>query len=113
MENLLYETLRAMGVKTIDEAIPLIEWANIHMEFKELKDRALAPNHSDAECAAFLSAMAEEYNASEQEVSGVIMLKDGTWIKRVVNWDDDVNSWMEWSHCEAISAPEFKPLIIS
>lgn len=111
MENLLYETLRELGVKTIDEAIPLIEWANIHMEFKELKDRALAPGHTDSECAAFLSAMSEKYDPFEQEVSGIIMLKDGTWLKRVMNWnDEDVDPWMEWSHCEAVSAPRFKPL---
>lgn len=36
MQNLLEETLNELGVKTIDEAVSLIKWANIYMEFKPL-----------------------------------------------------------------------------
>ena len=115
MQNLLEETLRELGVKTIDEAIPLIEWSNLFMEFKE--NRALAPSHTDAECAAFLSAMSEEYDPFEQEVSGTIMLKDGTWLDRIEEWDEyededgnEYSDWLgwEWVHCKPIS-PEWVP----
>lgn len=112
MANLLQETLNELGVKTIDEAIPLIEWSNLFMEFKEIKNRALAPSHTDAECAAFLSAMSEEYDEFEQEVSGTIMLKDGTWIERVIDWDDeDIEGFWRWSRRRReIKAPQFKTL---
>lgn len=112
--NLLEETLRDLGVKTIDEAIPLIEWSNLFMEFKEIKNRSLSPNHTDAECAAFLSAMAAEYDVYEQEVSGTIMLKDGTWITRIIYWDDDdYDAYWKWSErrtAEHHEVPQFKPL---
>lgn len=114
MENLLKETLRDLGVKTIDEAIPLIKWANIHMEFKEIKDRALSPDHTDAQCAAFLSAMAEEYDECVEQVSGTIMLKDGTWLTRIIYWDDDdCDGYWKWSSrrtAEHYEVPQFKPL---
>lgn len=107
--NLLEETLRDLGVKTLDEAISLIEWSNLFMEFKEIKNRSLSPGHTDAECAAFLSAMAAEYDPFEQEVSGTIMLKDGTWITRMLYWDDDDDAYWKWSRrtAEHYKVPQF------
>lgn len=106
-----------MGVKStsIKEAAQLIEWANISMDFKkEIKDRALAPGHTYEEAIAFLSAMAEDYDECEQQVSGTIMLKDGTWLDRIIYWGDEDwdNSYWKWVHRSTAthSAPQFKPL---
>jgi hypothetical protein len=110
MENLLKETLRDLGVNSINEAAQIIEWASIYMEFKEVKDRVLPPDHTNAEVVAFLSAMAEEYDAFEQEVRGTIMLKDGTWIVRVPDWDYNYDHFWKWSSRRSVAHSATVPL---
>lgn len=100
MESLLNETLSALGVKTINEAIPLIKYARIRSEDWE-DEYILHSNHTNEEAIDFLSSMAEEYG----NMDGNITLNDGTWID-ISEWgpddEEDDNyrsSWWKWVHC--------------
>lgn len=109
MENLLQEVLDALNVKTIKEALPLIEWGKVYIE-EEAKDNILPPDHTNEECAAFLSLLDGVYDSYEL---GTIKLKDGTWLERVAKWDDDDN-WIGWEliHCNHVTpnydGPQFE-----
>ena len=76
---LLTETLNNLRVKTIDEAIPLIEWADVDWDCADggCTGVTLPPNHTDEQCRAFLNTLAFNYNSGYgcQEVYGTIMLK--------------------------------------
>lgn len=105
MEDLLKETLDVLNVKTIEECASLIEWGKVYVE-KEEKDYLLPPDHTNEDAIAFLKAIADD-----SENRGTIMLKDGTWLDRILDWDEyededgneycDPLGW-EWVHCKPI-----------
>ena len=111
MENILKETLDILNVEKIEEAAPLVEWGKVYIE-KEAKDYLLPPDHNDQEAIAFLKAV-----VNNDENRGAIMLKDSTWLERILEWDEyededgneysDCLGW-EWVHCKPIS-PEWVP----
>lgn len=107
---LLTETLKKLHVETIDEAIPLIEWADVDWDTDRLMDAddgctgvALSPDHSDEQCREFLNALAFDYNNGYglQVVYGTIMLKNGAWLERE---EYDGSEWWEYR-----SVPQYHP----
>lgn len=97
MANLLQETLDALNVETIDEAVKLILWAKVCDTEKE-KMYILPPENTDTDVREFLNSMNGEYNPNDylrQIVFGTIMLVDGTWLE---------HSDCGWTHR---SMPEF------
>lgn len=83
--NFLTETLKALKVETVSEAAPLIEWVRVHYVKNCKPVRAtLSPNHTVAECGEVLGQLDFNYNDhfSGTQITGTIMLKDGSWLRR-------------------------------
>lgn len=110
MKNLLAETLKDLHAKTIDEAVPLIEWMDIDWDpdcWRSADDGctgvALSPDHSDEECRDFLKSLDFDYDDDYgcQVVYGTIMLRNGFWLERE---EYDGAEW--WAHkC----VPQYRP----
>lgn len=116
---MLKEILNVLNVKTIEEAASLIKWGKVYVE-KEEGDIILPPDHNKKEEAiAFLKAIVDN-----DDNRGIIMLKDGTWLDRIMDWDEyedeDGNEycdWIgwEWVRCKSVThnyyGPEFETCI--
>lgn len=99
---LLTETLEKLHVETIDEAIPLIAWADVDWDTDSLLDAddgytgvMLPPDHTDEQCREFLNTLAFDYNDGYgcQVVYGTIMLKNGAWLERE---EYDGSEWWQY-----------------
>lgn len=120
-KNFLQETLKALGVKTIDEAEKIIDWfrigqrseigrrqielsSNWYVSNKELelmaKDSSISIySHQNMDYALLLLNV--DYKDSEDNTyypnptfDGTIMLKDGTWMVR----ENDSKEGWKWKH---------------
>lgn len=83
--NFLEETLKALRVETVREAIPLIEWMDVRYNQNRKPVRTiLHPNHTISECGEALERLNFNYNDHfiGTRITGNIMLKDGTWLQR-------------------------------
>ena len=83
--NFLTETLKALKVETVSEAAPLIEWARInYVKGCKPVHTILHPNHTISECGEVLEQLNFRYNDhfSGTQITGTIMLKDGSWLRR-------------------------------
>lgn len=95
--NFLTETLKALKVETVSEAIPLIEWMRVKYNQRCKPVRVtLSPNHTVAECGEVLEQLNFRYNDhfSGTQITGIIMLKDGSWLRR--DWVLDRECWLHY-----------------
>lgn len=81
----LTETLKALKVETVSEAIPLIKWMRVtYRKDVETIHFTLPPNYTVAECAEMLDKLNFQYDEQHggMKISGTVMLKDGSWLSR-------------------------------
>lgn len=85
MANLLQETLDALNVETIDEAVQIIDWVKVYIDIdnEKVKQCVVPPDSSYADIREFLNSIDEDYNnyCIRQVVFGTIMLTDGSWLE--------------------------------
>lgn len=83
--NFLTETLKALKVETVSEAIPLIKWVRVtYRKGVEIIHFTLPPNYTVAECAEMLGKLNFQYDEQHcgMKISGTVMMKDGSWLSR-------------------------------